>query len=83
MCCAVPLLLSQSLLHDHFYVGCEVCVSLFTLTLLCTISYIPAVDRAAFRGDLCMLASPELCPSQDDFDSTLQSLLEKSSQSAC
>ena len=38
---------------------------------------ISAIDRAAFHDDLCMLVSPELCPSIDDFNSTLQSLLEK------
>ena len=38
---------------------------------------IRATDRAAFRAGLCMLVSPELCPSIDDFNSTLQSVLEK------
>ena len=28
---------------------------------------IRAIDRAAFRDDLCMLVSPELCPSTDDW----------------
>ena len=38
---------------------------------------IRAIDTAAFRDDLCMLVSPELCPSIDDVNSTLRSLLEK------
>ena len=38
---------------------------------------IRAIDRAAFRDYLCMLVSPELSPSIDDFNSTLQSLIEK------
>ena len=35
------------------------------------------IDRAAFHDDLHMLVSPELCPSIDNFNSMLRSLLEK------
>ena len=34
-------------------------------------------NRVAFPTDLYTLVSPELCPSIDDFNSTLESLLEK------
>ena len=44
---------------------------------------IRAIDRAAFRDDLCMIVSPELCPSIDDFNSTLQSLPEKHAPLHC
>ena len=36
-----------------------------------------AFFELAFRADLYMLVSPELCPSIDGFNSTLQSVLEK------
>ena len=34
---------------------------------------IRAIDRAAFRDDLCMLVSPELCPSIDHWGYVLLS----------
>ena len=38
---------------------------------------IRAIDRAAFRADLDTLVSPELCPSIDNFNRTLDSVLER------
>ena len=69
---------AQSIASDHFCVVCELCVAVPPDPAVYRESRnIRAIDRAAFRGDLCMLVSPELCPSIDDFNSRLQSLLEK------
>ena len=71
MCYVLPLLLSQSfLITSVSFVSPDPAVSRES-------GDIRAINRAAFRDDLCMLVSPELCPSIDDFNSTLQSLLEK------
>ena len=69
---------TQSISSDHVCAVCERCVTVPPDPAVYRESRnIRAIDRAAFRDDLCMLVSPELCPSIDDFNSTLQSLLEK------
>ena len=69
---------TQSISSDHFCVLCELCVAVPPDPAVYRESRnICAIVRAAFRDDLCTLVSPELCPSIDDFNSTLQSLLEK------
>ena len=69
---------THSVASDHFFVVCELCFAVppdpFTYR---EFGDIRAIDGAAFRNDLCMLVSPELCPSIDNFNSTLQSLLQK------
>ena len=78
MCYVLPLLLTQSIDSDHFWVVCELCFAVPPDPAVYRASCnIHAIDRAVFHADLCMLVSPELCPSIDDFNSTLQSLLEK------
>ena len=80
---------AQSIASDHFCVVCELCVAVPPDPAVYRESRnILAIDRAAFRDDLCMLVSPELCPSIDDFNGTLQFLPEKactfaSSPSSC
>ena len=74
--CSTPV--TQSIASDYFCVVCELRVAVPPDPAVYRESRnIRATDRAAFRDDLCMLVSPELCPSIDDFNSTLQSLLEK------
>ena len=69
---------TQSIASDHFCVVCKLRVAVPPDPAVYRESRnISAIDRAAFRDDLCMPVSPELCPSIDDFNSTLQSLLEK------
>ena len=69
---------TQSIASDHFCVVCKLRVAVPPDPAVYRESRnISAIDRAAFRDDLCMLVSPELCPSIDDINSTLQSLLEK------
>ena len=69
---------TQSIASDHFCVVCKLRVAVPPDPAVYRESRnISAIDRAAFRDDLCMLVSPELCPSIDDFNSRLQSLLEK------
>ena len=69
---------TRSIASDHFCVVCELRVAVPPDPAVYRESRnISAIDRAAFHDDLCMLVSPELCPSIDDFNSTLQSLLEK------
>ena len=69
---------TQPIASDYFCVDCELCVAVPPDPAVYRESRnIRAIDRAALRYDLCMLVSPELCPSIDDFSSTLQSLQEK------
>ena len=69
---------TRSIASDHFCVVCELRVAVPPDPAVYRESRnIRAIDRAAFRGDLCMLVSPELCPSIDDFNNRLQSLLEQ------
>ena len=69
---------TESIASEHFFVVCELCVAVPPDPAVYRESRnIRAIDRAAFRGDLCMLVSPELCPSIDDFNNRLQSLLEQ------
>ena len=69
---------TQSIASDHFCVVRELRVAAPPDPAVYRESRnIRAIDRAAFRGDLCMLVSPELCPSIDDFNNRLQSLLEQ------
>ena len=69
---------TQSISSDHVCAVCELCVAVLPDPAVYRESRnIRAIDRAAFRDDLCMLVSPELCPSTDDFNSMLQSLPEK------
>ena len=69
---------TQSIASDHFCIACELCVAVPPdPTVYRESRNMRAIDGAAFRDDLCMLVSPELCPSIDDFSSTLQSLQEK------
>ena len=66
-----------SIASDHFCVVSELCVAVPPDLAVYTESRnIRARDRAAFHNDFCMLVSPELCPSIDNFNSMLQSLLE-------
>ena len=75
---------TQSISSDHFCVVCELCVAIPPDPAVYRESRnICAIDRAAFRDDLCMLVSPELCPSNDDLNSTLQSLLERPAPLHC
>ena len=75
---------TQSVASDHFCVVCELCVAVPPDPAVYKESRnIRAIDIAAFRDDLCTLVSPELCPSIDDFNSTLQSLLEKHAPLCC
>ena len=69
---------TESIASEHFFVVCELCVAVSPDPAVYRESHnICAIDGAAFRDDLCMLVSPELCPSIDDFNSTFQSLPEK------
>ena len=69
---------TRAIASDHFCVVCELCVAVPPDPAVYRESRnIRAIDRASFRDDLCMLVSPELWPSIHDFNSTLQSLLEK------
>ena len=68
---------TQSIASDHFCV-CKLRVAVPPDPAVYRESRnIRAINRAAFPDDLCMLVPPELCPSTDDFNGTLQSLLEK------
>ena len=68
----------QSITSDHFCVVCELCVAVPPDPAVCRESRnIRATARAAFRDDLCMFVSPELCLSIDYFNSTFQSFLKK------
>ena len=69
---------TRAIASDHFCVVCELCVAVPPDPAVYRESRdIRAIDRAAFCDDLCTLVSPELRPSIGDFNSTLQSLLEK------
>ena len=69
---------TQAVSSDHFCVAVSPDPAVYRES-----RNIRAIDRAAFRGDLCMLVSPELCPSIDDVNSTLRSLLEKHAPLHC
>ena len=75
---------TQAISSDHFCVVCNLCVAVPPDPAVYRESRnIRATDRAAFHDDLCMLVSPELCPSIDNFNSMLQSLLEKHAPLHC
>ena len=69
---------SQSLTSDHYCVVCELCVTVppdpavFTDT-----RNIRAMNRSDFRTDLRACVSPEQCPSVDEFNSAVKSVLDK------
>ena len=70
--------LFQSMASGHFCVVCEVRVAVSPdPAVYRESSKIRAIDRAAVRADLCMRVSRELCPSTDEFKSSLQSVLAK------
>ena len=75
---------TQSIAFDHFCVVCELCVAVPSDPAVYKESRnIHATAKVALHADLCMLVSPELCPSIDCFNSTLQSLLEKHAPLCC
>ena len=80
---------TQSISSDHFCVVCELRVAVPPDPAVYRESRnIRAIDRAAFRDDLCMLVFPELCPLIDDFNSTFPVFARKayafsSSPSSC
>ena len=80
---------THSIASDHSCVVCGMCVAIPSDPAVYRESRdIRSVDRTAFRADLNTLVSPELRPSIDNFNRTLDSRLGKacasvSSQSAC
>ena len=69
---------THSVASDHYCVVCGLCVAVpFDPVVYRESRNIRAIDRAAFRADLNTLVSPELCPSIDNFNKTLDSVLER------
>ena len=68
---------TQSIASDRLCVICELCAVLPDPAVYRQSRNMRAIDRDAFRDTLCMSVSPELCPSIENLNSTLQSVLEK------